>query len=123
MGYVPKYYRNHNLFLVCVISRRGKQKNPKCTSDAHFRVCLHVFTNNFQRQTTKACSVRFFSLENLQCLLFQTTKVCSVRFFITKFVVSHLAMFKYNATANLSSKPILLHPSNPCRFLRGKLMG
>jgi hypothetical protein len=26
MGYILKYYRNHNLFLVCVISSRGKQK-------------------------------------------------------------------------------------------------
>jgi hypothetical protein len=59
MGYILKYYRNHNLFLVCVISSRGKQKSLNCTSDAHFGVCLHIFTNSFPSQTTKVCSVRF----------------------------------------------------------------
>jgi hypothetical protein len=79
MGDILKYYRNHNLFLVCVISSRGNQKTPNCTSDAHFGVCLHIFTNSFPSQTTKfvgcaflvrkLCNVRFFEY-----------KVCSVRF-------------------------------------------
>jgi len=41
----------------------------------------------------------------------------------TKVVVYYLAMFKVNAVAKSSSKPIPLHPSNPCMFLIGKLMG
>jgi hypothetical protein len=38
-------------------------------------------------------------------------------------VVLCLAVFKANAIANLSSKAILSHPSNPFMFLMGKLMG
>jgi hypothetical protein len=56
MGYMVKYCRKHNLFLICVISSRGKHKTLNCTSDAHFGVCLHVFTNSFDPR----CSVRFF---------------------------------------------------------------
>jgi hypothetical protein len=67
MAYMLKYDRNPNLCLVCVISGRVEQKTLKCTSDAHFRVCLHVFTNSFPSQTTKVCSVCFFDY-----------KVCSV---------------------------------------------
>jgi hypothetical protein len=44
-------------------------------------------------------------------------KDCSVHFFIRKVVVYCLAVFKIHAIAKLSSKPMLLHPSNPCRFL------
>jgi hypothetical protein len=65
MGDILKYYRNHNLFLVCVISSRGKQKTPNCTSDAHFGVCLHIFTNSFPSQITKVCRVRFFDKKSL----------------------------------------------------------
>jgi len=46
--------------------------------------------------------------------------LCSV---ITNVVVTCLAVFKLNMIANLSSKPILSHPLNPCMFLMGKLMG
>jgi hypothetical protein len=60
MGDILKYYRDHNLFLVCVISSRGKQETPNCTSDTHFGVCLNIFTNSFPSQTTKVCRVRFF---------------------------------------------------------------
>jgi hypothetical protein len=49
-------------------------------------------------------------------------QICSVPFFITKVVVYYLAMFKTNAVAKSSSKPILLHPSNAGMFLIGKLM-
>jgi hypothetical protein len=38
-------------------------------------------------------------------------------------VVLCLAVFKANMIANLSSKAILSHPSNPFMFLMGKLMG
>jgi hypothetical protein len=34
-----------------------------------------------------------------------------------------LVVLKTIDIAKVSSKPILLHPSNPCRFLVGKLMG
>jgi hypothetical protein len=74
MGYILKYYRNHNLFLVCVISSRGKQRSLNCTLDAHFKVYIHIFTNSFPSQTTKVCSVRFLGL--------QKSVVCA--FFITK---------------------------------------
>jgi hypothetical protein len=60
MGYILKCYRNHNLFLFCVTSSRGEQKSLNCTSDAHFGVSLHIFTNSFPSQTTKVCSVCFF---------------------------------------------------------------
>jgi hypothetical protein len=63
MGYMLKYRRNHNLFLICVISSRGKQKTPNCTSDAHFRVYLHVLTNSFDPSQTKKFVVFTFSLE------------------------------------------------------------
>jgi hypothetical protein len=63
MGYILKYYRNHKLFLVCVISSRGNYKSLNCTSDDDFGVCLHIFTNSFPSQTTKVCSVRFLGLQ------------------------------------------------------------
>ena len=47
--------------------------------------------------------------DHAQCPL----KFCSVCFSFTKVVVYYLAMFKVNAVAKSSSKPIPLHPSNP----------
>jgi len=80
MGYMLKYYKNNDLFLVCVISMRGRQKRQKCMANAHSGVCLHIFTSSFQpSQTTKVCRVRFLGLQ----------KNGSVRFFhLYKFVVS-----------------------------------
>jgi len=47
--------------------------------------------------------------DHAQCPL----KFCSVCFSFTKVVIYYLAMFKVNAVAKSSSKPIPLHPSNP----------
>jgi len=52
MGYMLKYYKNNNLFLVCVISTRGRQKRQKCMANAHFGVCLHIFTSSFHPSQT-----------------------------------------------------------------------
>ena len=41
---------------------------------------------------------------------------------ISKFICICLFVLKTNAIAKLSSKAILLHPSNPCRLLMEKLM-
>ena len=41
---------------------------------------------------------------------------------ISKFIYICLSVLKTNAIAKLSSKAILLHPSNPCRLLMEKLM-
>ena len=63
MGWVLKVYRNHNLFLFCVISSKGRQKILKCAADAYFGVCLHIFTNSFDTSETKKFVVSTFSLE------------------------------------------------------------
>jgi hypothetical protein len=60
MRYILKCCRNHNLFFVCVLSSRGKQKSLNCTSDAYFGVCLHVFTNSFDPGKTKKFVVSAF---------------------------------------------------------------
>jgi len=53
IGYMLKYYRNHNLFWVHVISSRGRQKTRKRTKLAHLRVCIHMFTNSIQVRLQK----------------------------------------------------------------------
>jgi len=104
MGYMLKYYRNNNLFLVCVISSRGTQKSQKTTRHAHLRVYLHMFTNNLQVRLqkfvvsafsiTKVCRVWFLRLQKCAVSAFFITNVCSVRFLrLQKFVVS--AFFCY----------------------------
>jgi hypothetical protein len=71
IGYMLKYYRNNNLFLVCVISTRGRQKSQKYMTNAHFGVCLHLFTSSFDpSQTTKVCSIRFLVLRLQKCVVF-----------------------------------------------------
>jgi hypothetical protein len=54
MGYILKYYRNHNLFLVCVISSRGNYKSLNCTSDDDFGVCLHIFNQQLPKSDYKS---------------------------------------------------------------------
>jgi hypothetical protein len=70
MGYMLKYCRNHNIFLICFISSRGRQKTPNCIPDAHFGVCLHVLANSFDPSQTKKFVVSAFFI----------TKDCSVSF-------------------------------------------
>jgi hypothetical protein len=60
MGYMVKYCRNHNLFLIYVISSRGKQKTPNCTSDAHCELLNFVASA--------------FSLEKLWCVVWLCLK-------------------------------------------------
>ena len=92
MGWMLKYYRNPNLFLICVISSKERQKTPKGTAYVHFKACLHIFTNSFNPSRTvvstsllEKLQCALFHYQILQCPLFIITKVCSVRFFITNF--------------------------------------
>jgi hypothetical protein len=84
MGYILKYYRNHNLFLVCVISSRGNYKSLNCTSDDDFGVCLHLPTASQVRLQKfvvcaflirKVCSVRFLGLQKSAMSAFLITKL------------------------------------------------
>jgi len=99
MGYMLKYYRNNNLFLVCVISSRGIPKSQKTTRHAHLRVSLHMFTNSLQVRLqkfvvsaffiTKVCTVWFLRLQKCAVSAFFLTNVCSVCLFLLQmFVVS-----------------------------------
>ena len=61
MRYVLKYYRIHNLILVCSILNWGRQKCQKCAALAQFEDCLHIFTSSFHQ----SCSICFFHYKSL----------------------------------------------------------
>jgi len=105
MGYMLKYYRNNNLFLVCVISSREPQKSQKTTRHAHLRVYLHMFSNSLEVRLqkfvvsafsiTKVCRVWFLRLQKCAVSAFFIRNVCSVHFLrLQKFVVSSFFCYK-----------------------------
>ena len=70
MELVLKCYRNHNLFLFCVMSNRGRQKMLKCAADAYFGVYLYIFTNSFDPSEAKK-----FVVSALMCALFPNSAI------------------------------------------------
>ena len=55
IGYMFKYYRNHNLFLFCAISSRGRTKTPKCTSDTYHEAAICTKKRRFCGQIGEWC--------------------------------------------------------------------
>ena len=74
MEQVLKCYRNHNLFLFCFISSRGRQKMLKFAADAYFGVCLCIFAYSFDPLETKK-----FVVSALMCALFPNSAISKLR--------------------------------------------
>jgi hypothetical protein len=108
LGYMLKYYRNHKLFLFCVllIKLRNMEIAKMYSFQTFFTYIFHpsqttkcvISTFLYERSLvsplsiTNVCSVHIFhykSLQSLLCslqrfvLLFQTTKICSLCSFCT----------------------------------------